>query len=954
MNLERSPLGDGLVTVVSSDVVESTRLAAALGEADNAELWDAHDDVARALIEQGGGQELERTDGIVVAFPDPDEALAFAVEYRRRLGRLTPPLPVRVGVHRGTASPDPSEPATTAVRVTEMARGGQILLTRDALPERPVRTTPHGHWRIGEHREPVEVFGVSVNDAPDPPPVETSERFRVVRTGDDWLPVREVPYRLPAEADRMVGRVADLAALDALLDADARLVTVTGIGGTGKTRIAVRFGWHQLGAFRGGVWFCDLSEVRSLEGAFYALAVLFDLPLGAGDPVAQIGHAIAGRGRCLVILDNFEQLVQVARDAVAAWLARAPDATFLVTTREVTGLPGEVTFDLPPLSGADAVALFARRATAACSDFAIDDDNRDAVATLVRMIDGLPLAIELAAARVGELSLDALLERMGERFGVLASAGGRVDRQATLRRVLDGSWELLTPDEQAALAQLAVFDGGFSLAAAEGVLVLDEEWPVDTVQSLVDKSLVRQTADDRFGLLVSVLDYAAQQLDAIGLRSAAEARHGAVYAEFGTDASIAALFLHGGPERRRALAQELDNALAACRRAVARGDGDVAVPALRAAVAVLEHRGPTSQIAELTDLVSTLELRPHHWATVQALAARARWRLGHPEEARALLEDARAANRQAGRRREEGHVIGTIGVLDFDQGALEQAKRRLEEALQITKEVGDRRFEGVFYGLLGLLAVARGQSEEAADHYLLSLTIHREVGCRSEEGVVLGNLATLNAAAGRIDEAEAYQRAALEIHRETGYRLAEGYALLELAWLERHRGARGHARQSLESALRILREIGNRHHEGRAVGMLGALYRDEGRIDDAFEHYALATQIHREVGNRREEALTWLEVTEAHAALGDRGATASALQEALAIVDASEDLVLRLQGHAARASFDSVWGDVAAARLHLEEAESIASTLVLGDETRALRRLEEARAAVREASDRES
>ncbi|MEO0603768.1 MAG: tetratricopeptide repeat protein, partial [Myxococcota bacterium] len=795
-------------TVVCTDVVDSTRLAAHLGEVDNAKLWDDHDGVARALVAQWKGQELERTDGIVVAFARPDDALSFALEYRRELGRLTPPLPVRVGVHRATTT-DPDEPAAVAGRVTAMARGGQVLLTRDALPEGPIRATPHGHWRIDD-ASPVEVFGVSATDAPDAPPQETDQQFRVVRSGEDWLPVSEVAYALPAEPDRFVGRVADLRALGALVDEDARLVTVTGIGGTGKTRLAVRFGWSQLGAFHGGVWFCDLSEARTREAIAYALAVMFDLPLGGGDPLAQIGHAIAGRGRCLIVLDNFEQITAFARDTVASWLARAPEATFLVTSREVLGLPGEVTFDLPPLSEPDAIELFARRAVAARPSFTTTPADRAIVVELVGMLDCLPLAIELAAARVRLLTLDQLRARMSQRFRLLTSRGSRVARQATLHAMLDWSWDLLQPDEQSALAQLGVFEGGFSLQAAEEVLRLDEEWPMDAVQSLVDKSLVRRIDEDRFDLLVSVQAYALEKLDATGQRTPTEAAHGTFYAEAGSDASIAALWLHGGLERRRELARDFDNVLSACHRAVERGDADVAVPTLRAVTAVLEDRGPISHIAELTHEVHGLELPTHHRATVQLLAARASWRRGQTDEARVLLADALGANREVGRRREEGHVIGTLGILDFDSGALDQAQAKLGQALQIAQEVGDRRFEGVFHGLLALLAEARGRADDAWEGYRLALAMHRELGNRAEEGVVLGNLAKLDGKAGRLAEAEAKLTEALTIHRETGYRLAEGFALLEVGTLRRSQGERAEAFEHLQGALRIFRELGNR------------------------------------------------------------------------------------------------------------------------------------------------
>ena len=269
---------------------------------------------------------------------------------------------------------------------------------------------------------------------------------------------------------------------------------------------------ERLADWPGGAWFCDLSEARSVEGIQHAVAKALQVPLGRDDPGIQLGHAIAGRGRCLVILDNFEQVARHAEETLGPWLDRATEAQFVVTTREVLGLPGETAFALAPLEREDAVTLFVRRAEEAKRGFTPSEEERVTIAELVKLLDQLPLAVEIAAARVTMMSPAMILDRTADRFRLLRSSGGRQDRQATLRATLDWSWDLLQPDEQSALAQLSVFEGGFTLAAAEAVLDLEELWPVDAVQALVNKSLVRSVADDRFDLLVSVQEYAAEKL----------------------------------------------------------------------------------------------------------------------------------------------------------------------------------------------------------------------------------------------------------------------------------------------------------------------------------------------------------------------------------------------------------------------------------------------------------
>ena len=239
-----------------------------------------------------------------------------------------------------------------------------------------------------------------------------------MRAGDLWRPVREVRHNLPAERDAFVGRAAELRALAQRLDAGARLLTVLGPGGTGKTRLVRRYGWTWLGDWPGGVWFCDLSEARSLDGIYFAVALALDVPLGKDDPGVQLGHAIAGRGRCLVILDNFEQVVEHAPATLGRWLDRAAEAAFVVTSRERLHLPGEES--LPARA-----AAAGQRTRSSCSpraparsgpDFVLGDANRAAVAEVVRLLDGLPLAIELAAARVRVLSPAQIVERLRDRF----------------------------------------------------------------------------------------------------------------------------------------------------------------------------------------------------------------------------------------------------------------------------------------------------------------------------------------------------------------------------------------------------------------------------------------------------------------------------------------------------------------------------------------------------------
>jgi len=864
-------------TLLLTDIVDSTKLSEELGDAAMAGLWAAHDRVARDLLVVHNGKEIDKTDGFLLLFDEPSHAMAYAAAYHRAIGELDPPIKARAGLHVGrviltkNSAADISRGAKplevdgiakpTAARVMSIAIGGQTLLThpaREALGETAFRVESHGHWRMKGVAEPIELFEVGDADAPFTPPPDGAKVYRVLERGELWLPVSEVKHSLPAERDAFVGRTADLQTLTSLLT-DSRLVSVLGMGGTGKTRLVTRFGWIWLGDYPGGVWFCDLSEARSVDGIVSAVARALDVPLGKDDHVVQLGHAIAGRGPCLIVLDNFEQVARHARETLSPWLDRAGEARFVVTTREVIGLPGETALPLAPLVSDESFDLFAARAKQAKPSFSPDDT--ESIRSLVTLLDGLPLAIELAAARVRLMPPKTLLERMGQRFKLLASKGGRHTRQATLRGALDWSWDLLSADEQSALAQLSVFEGGFTLDAAEGALELEELWPMDAVQGLVDKSLIRQVSHQwsdsvRMDLLVSVQEYAAEKLRASGAVDAAEARHADYYAQFGTLEALEALDMHGGTAARQTLRQELDNLVVGCRRSVASGTAEPAVALLQAAWVVLNMTGPFAAGTDLAQRVVAMpDLPCEARAVVERVGGQALRDAGRSAEARVHFKKALALNRELGDRRAEGKALNSLGSLHSSQGRMDEAKADYDGALAIHREVGNRSGEGYVLGNLGSLHLSRGQGDEAKAHYEAALAVSREVGFRRLEGKVLGNLGILHLHQGRMDEARDLYDGALAINREVGDRRSEAIVLINLGGLHSQQGRMDEARDDYREALAINRELGSRNGEGFVLGCLGGLNMKRGRMDGARAHFYDALAIQREVGNRRHEGV---------------------------------------------------------------------------------------------------
>lgn len=689
---------------------------------------------------------------------------------------------------------------------------------------------------------------------------------------------RPATHNLPAERDPFVGRVAELRALTARVEAGRRFLTVLGPGGVGKTRFLCRYARDTTGEWPGGVYFCDLSDVRSIDGLLGAVASALEVPLGAEKPHLQLGTAIAARGRCLVALDNFEQVAEHAGATIGRWLDATTEAVFVTTSRERLHIAGEELFPLEPLPiQKDAVDLFVTRACSHKPDFVLDDGTRDSVAEIVRLVDGLPLAIELAAARIRTLSPTQLVERMHDRFALLVDARGVTPRRATLRTAIDWSWNLLLPWEQAAFAQCSVFAGGFTLKGAEAVLELSgfgaAPAGIDAIQALIDKSLLRTwvpvtqsgycDSQLRFGMYMSIHEYAAEKLRACSTdtEQSVERRHAHYFSHFGTDDALESLFQHGGVQKRRALALELDNLVSACRWATDQHEGRVAVATYRAAWEVLKLSGPFAfgvalgaPLQELASLDSTQR------ALVEGTVARALQRMGRPDEAQTLLRHALTFVRETASRRLEGKLLKSVGDIDLDQGRKADAQERFEVALAIAREVVDRPEEAMVLASLGTLCGTNGLVGEALKHLEASLALARDVGNRNLEGVILSNLGWLHDNDGRREQAREHVEAALAIYQEVGDRRLEGYTIARLGTALGEQGDKVSAKSHYAAALAIARELGDHRLEGYVFADLGTLQYDQGHIKDARTSFESAIAVARDLHDPQLESIVLCEM----------------------------------------------------------------------------------------------
>ncbi len=649
-------------------------------------------------------------------------------------------------------------------------------------------------------------------------------------------------HNLPAERSSFVGRTAHLDTLAALCQR-AHLISLTGPAGTGKTRLALRHAHRSRQEWSGGGWLCDVREARDVPGIAAAMAHALRVGLRGGEPVAQVGDALAGLGRCLVIVDNFEHLVPHAQATLGAWVQQAPQAVFVVTTRERLAIEGERVITVEPLSPEDAVELFVARARMAVPAFTVDDDEQLVLQQLVATLDHLPLAIELAAARIRIMSVSSLLGRLSDRFQLLARPPSASGGSPTLRAALDWSWELLSVQEQSGLAQLSVFEGTFDLEAVEAVVDVGHHWSVDVLQRLVDKSMVQVGEEERFGLLMSVRDYAAEALETPEAE-AAHRRHGAHYARMGRREAMAEFRRHGIVGRRRALAREYDNLAAACRRASARGDAEVAVGTLRALWAMADMRGTLQALVELARAaVATVPPDTALEADAQLFLANS---LRRTRQTAAALEPARRALAittmldDPGRR---GNIHASLGLLYIQRADWDAAEHHVEQALKDAIASGDRGMEGRVHGNHGLLHIQRGRPAEALEEYRVAVQIHREVGDLRNEGTVLGNISGILLDSGNVAEASRNAQAALELARRVGNRWSECFALTRLVTINRRRGDSDSALRCALQAEAVARRAGMRTMLAEALNCEGLIHAERGDVADARRAYGEALEI---------------------------------------------------------------------------------------------------------------
>jgi predicted ATPase len=745
-------LPTGTVTFSFTDVEGSTRLLHELGAELYGEALAEHRHLLREAFAAHGGVEVDtQGDAFFVAFARASDAAAAADRAQASLAHT--PIRVRVGLHTGEAELSDEGYVGMDVhlgaRIAAAGHGGQVLAS-----EQTARLLGNAQLRdLGLHRlkdvGEVRVYQVGTGDFP---PLATLHQLH-----------------LPTPASPLVGRMKELVDVARLLTAErARVVTLTGPGGTGKTRFSIAAAEESLDAFSGGVWFVDLSPVRDPALVVDAIGSSLDAQVAVREHI--------GDRELLLVLDNLEQVVDAAGD-IADLVGTCPALQLLCTSREPLRIAAEREYRLKPLPESPAIELLRQRVRSAVSSAEV---NYDVAAAICERLDRLPLAIELAAARVRVFEPAALLERLERRLPLLTSRSRDLPaRQRTLHDTIAWSYELLDGDEQQVFRRFAVFAGGATLAAVEGVC----EGDADLVEALVDKSLLRRRGD-RFVMLETIREFAAERLEESDEAGAVRRRHAQYLLDLALPANLTATA--DGPMDHRTVDAELQNVRAALDWALETGELELG---LRLAIAV-EQSWVTQNPRE--GYQRTAAFLERGGGTVQGIlladalrvCAGCTYVVGEHELGTEFIERSLEEYRRLGDEVGIGHMLMRVAVEATRVGDNERAMALANESLERCARAGYRRGEPQALLVLANVAFNEGRLDTALQHLRRSAQLSHEIGFTWWEAAMLGGVAEGELGLGLVAEAAASARQALAVARSIGDRQGSVWALGLLAAAE--------------------------------------------------------------------------------------------------------------------------------------------------------------------------
>lgn len=842
--VSRPSLPSGTVTFLFTDIEGSTMLSQEFPDALQT-LLARHNHIMRQVIEAHNGYAFQVVgDSFAAAFHTPREAINAAVDAQRSLYReewSPAPIKVRMGIHTGMAhlQKDAKEnpysgyaTLASAQRIMSAGHGGQILLSNtshdlvgDALPQN-VELSDLGEKRLKDLLRPLRLYQLNLIEHPTEfPPLKTLDFF---------------PNNLPVQLTSFIGRENEIAELKQEIN-QHRLVTLTGTGGTGKTRLSLQVAADLIEEFDQGVWFIELAPLTDPNLIAQTILSSIGIQEHRGRNSIEILKEYLHDKKSLILLDNCEHLIDRCVSLVNTLLNSAPDLEILTTSREALGVPGEQIYPVPSLSLPDlqnlpviehlseyeAVKLFVDRASLVSPNFDINQENAPSITRICSRLDGIPLAIELAAARVRMMSVEQISTRLDDRFRLL-TGGSRtaLPRQQTLRALVDWSYDQLSDNERLILRFLSVFAGGWNLEAAEEVCggdKIEKQDVLDLITQLVNKSLVAVyessiSGETRYRMLETIRQYTREKLLEKEGSEIIRKRHLAYFVKL-TERAEPELYRTNQNTWLNRLDDEFDN--------------------LRSAL----------DLALATDIESGLRIASIPWRFWESR--------GHLQELedwlREFLEQYNTVDRL------QALAVVVFAVLLFRQGKFTASIETAKRGLEMAGTLSDKQLEAFSLALLGVITQMQGNVAEGVPLLKQALASYRKIGDKIGQANTLEWLSYDHT---DFTRAIAYAEESLSIHRELDNLMGTADVLCTLARLTIWTGDTSSAVPWLEEALSISRQLGSRETEISVITSLGLLAHWQGDFQIAIEHFQEANLLSEKIGDRY--ANLWINIRLAH------------------------------------------------------------------------------------------
>ena len=823
----------GTVTLLFTDIEGSTKLFQEFPEKLPSALR-RHNEILRDAIESNSGHVFKIVgDAYCCAFENVADAVSAAVEVQRNLSEEEwdeAEIKIRIGIHSGNAEWNGHDymgymTLARATRVMSAAYGEQILVSDDAyvnldLPKLGLGKEGDdlsfrdlGERRLKDVIEPIRLFQVLSKDL--------REEFPPLKTLDAR------PNNLPIQLTSFIGREKEMKDVKYNLKLN-RLLTLTGTGGAGKSRLSLQTGADLIDDFANGVWFVELAAVNDPE--FLTAAIINSLGIKEElkkTPEETLTDHLRDK-EILIILDNCEHLINACADLTERLLSSCPKLKIIATSRESLNCSGEQIFKIPALSHPDpnskdtpeqltqyeSVRLFIERALSVNPKFRVNNENAPALADVCSRLDGIPLAIELAAARIKTLSIEKIFERLDDRFNLLT--GGKrtaLPRQQTLRALIDWSYDLLTESEKIIWSRLSVFSGGWTLEAAEEICsdnTIKKNDIIDHLSELVEKSIIiYNESKERYNILETIKQYGREKLE----------------------------------YENEIFQRHLDYYLYLAQRAepeLNRSDAKLWLDKLEA-----DHNN------FIISIEWSLSNENKEKGAVIATAFEQFWKIrGHYSTGIRLYENI-LQNQGELSKAIKGKLLLRIGVFKFQQGDYEQTKIYCEESLSIGKEIGDKKVIAGSKNTLGNIASDQGNYEEAKKYFEESLDTKIEIGDKSGIAITLHNLGLLAFVKGDYEQAKKFNEDSLAIRKEIGDKHGISFSLQNLGHLALEKGYHEQAKKYFEESLCIRKEIGDKNGIAYSFNYLGNLANYGGDKELAKKYYEDSLKIFKEIGDKR-------------------------------------------------------------------------------------------------------